>query len=91
MKIEIKIKPKEEYNEDNLGWSKPVPFEDFVTDPLGIAFEWEDGITLPYNDFVFFASEYYYGLFINDMIESKFKEYLEDIKEKAWKYDECCK
>lgn len=91
LNIEVKIKPKEEYNEDNLDWSLPVPIDEFVLDPYEIEFEWEDGSTLPYKDFIFFGGEYYYGIFINDMIAGAFEEYFEDIKEKAWKYDECCK
>lgn len=61
MKIEVKIMSKEE---DSV-WSLPVAIDDFITDPNYIEFEWEDGSTLPYNDFIFFGREYYYGIFIN--------------------------
>lgn len=61
MKIEVKIMSKEE---DSV-WSLPVVIDDFITDPNYIEFEWEDGSTLSYNDFIFFGREYYYGIFIN--------------------------
>lgn len=65
MKIEVKILAKEDYNEDNLGWSEPVEIDDFILYPYDIEFRWEDGSTLPYNDFIFYGNEYYYGIFIN--------------------------
>lgn len=88
MKIQVKIKPKEEYNEENLDWLKPVDIDRFILDPYEIEFEWEDGSTLPYKDFLFFGNEYYYNIFINDKGEGDFERYLEELEEKAWKYDE---
>lgn len=87
MKIEVKIMPKEEYNEENLGWSEPVPIEEFILNPSYVEFEWEDGSTLPYKDFIFFGEEYYYKIFINDKGEGDFERYLDEIEEKAQKYD----
>ena len=60
MRIEVKIMSKE----DKI-WSLPVNIEEFINDPYRIEFEWEDGSTLPYGDFLFFGGEYYYGVFIN--------------------------
>lgn len=58
--------PKEEFNEDNLSWSKGVPIDEFIINPYDIEFEWEEeGLTLPYKDFIFFGSEYYYGIFLD--------------------------
>lgn len=65
MKIQVKIKPKEEYNEENLDWSEPVDIDEFILDPYEVEFEWEDGSQLPYKDFLFFGNEYYYKIFIN--------------------------
>lgn len=65
MKIEVKIMPREDFNGDNLGWSLPVEIDEFILNPNYIEFKWEDGSTLPYNDFIFFGDEYYYGIFIN--------------------------
>lgn len=65
MKIEVKIMPREDFNGDNLGWSLPVEIDEFILNPNDIEFEWKDGSTLPYNDFIFFGDEYYYGIFIN--------------------------
>lgn len=88
MKIEVKIIPKEEYNEENLGWSEPVPIEEFILNPSEVEFEWGEESSLPYNDFIFFGEEYYYGIFINDKLYGEFKTYLDEIEEKAQKYDE---
>lgn len=74
MKIEVKIMPKEDFNEDNLGWSKPIEIDEFIINPYEIEFEWEDGSTLPYNDFIFFGNEYYYGIFINDKNVNELKD-----------------
>ena len=87
MKIEVKIKPREKYNEENLGWSEAVPIEEFILNPRYVEFEWEDGSTLPYKDFIFFGEQYYYGIFINGKKEDDFRRYLDEIEEKAWKYD----
>lgn len=65
MKIEVKIMPKEEFDEEDLGWSKPVEIDQFILNPHDIEFEWDEGSTLPYNDFIFFGNEYYYGIFVN--------------------------
>ena len=74
MKIEVKIISKEK---DSI-WSLPVPIDEFITGPNEIEFEWEDGSTLPYNDFLFFGGEYYYGIFINGKNVNKLKD--SDIK-----------
>ena len=74
MKIEVKIMSKEE---DSV-WSLPVAIDEFITDPNEIEFEWEDGSTLPYNDFLFFGGEYYYGIFINGKNVNELKD--SDIK-----------
>ncbi len=60
MKIEVKI-----MNKEDCVYSLPVPIEDFIVRPNEIEFEWEDGETLPYNDFIFFGEYYYYSIFIN--------------------------
>ena len=60
MKIEVKI-----MNKEDCIWSLPVAIHEFIVKPNEIEFEWEDGSTLPYNDFIFFGSEYYYAIFIN--------------------------
>ena len=66
MKIEVKIISKENYKEnDGIGWSLPVSIDEFITNPNEIEFEWEDGSTLPYDDFIFFGGDYYYSIFIN--------------------------
>ena len=66
MKIEVKIILKDHYKENKeIGWSLPVGIDEFILNPSYIEFEWEDGSTLPYNDFIFFGSEYYYRIFIN--------------------------
>lgn len=61
MKIEVKIMNK---MEDSV-WSLPVSIDEFIINPNEIEFEWEDGSTLPYDDFLFYGGEYYYGIFIN--------------------------
>lgn len=60
--------PKEEFDEDGIGWSLPILIDEFITNPNNIEFEWENGLTLPYNDFLFFGDEYYYGIFIDDKL-----------------------
>jgi len=60
MKIEVKIMNKEIGN-----WSLPVSIDDFIVDSDDIEFEWEDGSTLPYKDFLFYGGDYYYSIFIN--------------------------
>ena len=56
MKIEVKIISKDNYKEnDGIGWSLPVSIDEFITNPNDIEFEWEDGSTLPYDDFIFFG------------------------------------
>lgn len=87
MKIEVKIMPKEEYNEENLGWSEPVPIEEFILNPSEVEFEWGEERSLPYNDFIFFGEEYYYGIFIDGKEDDDFRRYLDEIEEKAQKYD----
>ena len=79
MKIEVKIIPKENYNEENLGWSKGVDINEFIINPSDVQFEWENGDTLPYNDFVFFGNEYYYGIYINGRPEKEWKQWFQGI------------
>lgn len=74
MKIEVKIMPKEDFNEDNLGWSEPVEIDEFILNPHDIEFKWEEGSTLPYNDFIFYGNEYYYGIFINGKNVNELKD-----------------
>lgn len=66
MKIEVVIKPKEEFDTENLGWSEPVPIEEFILDPYNIEFRWGDEYSLPYKDFIFFGGEYWYKILVND-------------------------
>ena len=91
MKIEVKIIQKENYNEENLGWSKAVPIDDFILNPNDIEFKFEDDLTLPYNDFIFFGNEYYYEIFINGRPEKEYEEYLEELKEYKSMYESLCK
>ena len=91
MKIEVKIIQKENYNEENLGWSKGVPIDDFILNPNDIEFKFEDGSTLPYNDFIFFGNEYYYGIFINGRPEKEYDEYLKELEEYKSMYESLCK
>lgn len=65
MKIEVKIMPREEFDENGIGWSHGVEIDEFILHPSDIEFEWDDGSTLPYNDFVFFGEDYYYGIFVD--------------------------
>ena len=66
MKIEVKIILKDHYKEnEDIGWSLPVEIDEFIIHPNDIEFEWEDGSTLPYNDFIYFGGDYYYRIFIN--------------------------
>ena len=60
MKLEVKI-----MNKGDQLWSLPVEIDEFITNPHEVEFEWEDGSTLPYNDFIFFGEDYYYGIFLN--------------------------
>ena len=60
MKIEVKI-----YDKETKAYSKPVDIEEFIVKPNEIEFEWEDGTTLPYNDFIFYAEDYCYSIFVN--------------------------
>lgn len=74
MNITVKILPKDD--EENLGYSLPVDIEDFITNPSDIEFRWEEGSTLPYNDFIFFGNEYYYSIFIDDVNINKYQNKL---------------
>ena len=80
MKIEVKIIPKENYNEENLGWSKGVDINEFIINPSDVQFEWENGDTLPYNDFVFFGNEYCYRIYINGRPEKEWEKWFQAIK-----------
>ena len=77
MKIEVKIMPKEEFNEEGLGWSEGVEIDEFILNPSDIEFRWGDGSTLPYNDFIFFGNEYYYGIFIDGINQNKYQNKLD--------------
>ena len=80
MKIEVKIIPKENYNEENLGWSDGVEIDNFILNPQDVEFSWNDGeFTLPYNDFIFFGNEYYYGIYINGRPEKEWQQYFQGI------------
>ena len=75
MKIEVKIILKDDYKENkDIGWSLPVEIDEFILNPHDVEFEWEDGSTLPYNDFIFFGSEYYYRVFINGKNVNEIKD-----------------
>lgn len=64
MNIQVRIINKNDYNSDtDKDWSLPVDIDEFILHPNEIEFEWENGETLPYNDFIFFGEEYYYRLF----------------------------
>lgn len=92
MKIEVKIIEKENYNEENLGWSEGVPIDDFILHPNDIKFSWNDGeFTLSYKDFIFFGNEYYYRIFINGRPEKEYEEYLKELKEYKSMYEDLCK
>ena len=91
MKIEVKIIPKENYNEENLGWSKGVDITEFIINPWDVQFEWENGETLPYNDFIFFGNEYCYRIYINGRPEKEYDEYLKELKEYKSMYEGLCK
>ena len=43
-------------------WSLPVKIDEFILAPYDVEFEWEDGSTLPYKDFIFFGGDYYYRI-----------------------------
>ena len=60
MKIEVKI-----YDKETKTYSKPVDIEEFIVRPNEIQFEWENGNTLPYKDFMFYAEDFCYSIFIN--------------------------
>jgi len=68
MKIEVKIKEKK-----SKMWSLPITIDEFIKNPDLIEFEWEDGSTLPFNDFLFCGSDYCYGIFINETNIKKIK------------------
>ena len=81
MKIEVKIVNKEDYNEElDTGWSLPVPIEEFILNPSEIQFEWENGDTLPYNDFIFFGNEYYYRIYLNGYPEKYWNNWFKGIE-----------
>lgn len=75
MNIQVKIIEKEKYNEElDIGWSLPVDIDDFILHPNEIEFEWENGDTLPYNDFIFFGEEYYYRIYIDNIPVSRWEK-----------------
>lgn len=90
MKIEVKIMEK-----DSQIWSYPVPIEEFINNPYDIEFMFPDDelgyTTLPYKDFLFFGSEYYYEIFIDGKTSDEFMKYIEELKEYKWKYEELSK
>lgn len=85
MKIEIKIRDKE-----TKIWSLPVPIDDFIVRPGDIEFEWEDGSTLPYNDFLYFGGDYEYCEFIDGMILSDYVKHIKNLEEYKNMYDDLC-
>lgn len=60
MKIEVKI-----YDKEIKEYSKPIEIEEFILHPNEIEFEWENGNTLPYNDFIFYGEDFCYSIFVN--------------------------
>ena len=90
MEIQVVIKPKDEFNTENLGWSEPVPIEEFILDPHNVQFNWwgKEEYSLPYNDFIFYGGEYLYKILIDDKEPDDLRRYLDEIEEKACKYDE---
>ena len=60
MKIEVKI-----FDKEIKEYSKPIDIEEFIVRPNEIEFEWENGTTLPYNDFIFYGEDYCYSIFVN--------------------------
>ena len=60
MKIEVKI-----YDKEIKEYSKPIEIEEFILHPNEIEFEWGNGNTLPYNDFIFYGEDYCYSIFVN--------------------------
>lgn len=60
MKIEVKIMNKE----DGI-YSLPVEIEEFILNPYDIEFQFPDDTILPYRDFLFYGSNYYYSIFVN--------------------------
>lgn len=89
MKIEVKIMEK-----DSQIWSYPVPIEDFIENN-DIEFKFPDDelgyTTLPFKDFLFFGSDYYYELFIDGKSSDEFTKYLKELEEYKWKYEELTK
>ena len=80
MSIQVKIIEKEKYNEElDIGWSLPVDIEEFILHPNEIEFEWENGDTLPYNDFIFFGEEYYYRIYIGNIPFSRWEKCFQGI------------
>lgn len=49
---------------------------------------WKKKSALPYNDFIFFGGEYWYRILIDGKTPDDLRRYLDEIEEKAWKYDE---
>lgn len=60
MEIEVKI-----YDKEIKEYSKSIDIEEFILRPNEIEFEWENGTTLPYNDFIFYGEDYCYSIFVN--------------------------
>lgn len=60
MKIEVKI-----YDKETKTYSNPVDIEEFIVRPNEIQFEWENGNALPYKDFMFYAENFNYSIFVN--------------------------
>ena len=91
MKIEVRVMPVGGFNESCVGWSEPVPIEEFITDPHNVQFEWGEECVLPYNDFIFYGSDYCYGIFINDEHINVFKKHIASMQEIVRQYEELCK
>ena len=68
MKIEVKI-----YDKETKTYSNSVDIEEFIIRPNEIQFEWENGNTLPYKDFMFYAEDFCYSIFVNGEKDNKDK------------------
>lgn len=80
MKIEVRIIDKIDYDEKNSdGWSLPIEIDDFILHPNEVEFEWKNGDTLPYNDFIFYGADYYYRIYINGRPVREWGQYFKGI------------
>ena len=80
MNIEVRIIDKIDYDEKNSdGWSLPIEIDDFILHPNEVEFEWKNGDTLPYNDFIFYGADYYYRIYINGRPVGEWEQYFKGI------------